>query len=81
MPIVHPVRLEPQLGLGMWRKQQLFLFEVYPVEKLVGHRKGKGGRLEFLVRWEGYGEADDSWEPRSNLEGSLVQDYVNSADP
>ena len=55
--------------------------EGYPVEKLVGHRKGKGGRLEFLVRWEGYGEADDSWEPRSNLEGSLVQDYVNSADP
>jgi Chromo (CHRromatin Organisation MOdifier) domain/DDE superfamily endonuclease len=41
--------------------------EVYHAERLVGRRTRRGGRVEYLVRWRGYGEEDDTWEPRAHL--------------
>jgi transposase len=41
--------------------------EVYHVERLVDRRTRRGGRVEYLVRWRGYGEEDDTWEPRAHL--------------
>ncbi len=41
--------------------------EVYIVEKVVGKRKAKNGKIEYLVKWQGYGEADNTWEPAANI--------------
>lgn len=38
--------------------------EEYVVERIVGQRR-RNGRLEYKVRWAGYGEEEDSWEPES----------------
>ena len=35
-----------------------------------------GGR-QFLIRWEGYG-GDDTWEPETNLDRSLVREYMEA---
>ena len=49
----------------------------YEVETLLGSRcKGRGRKLEYLVRWKGWGPAHDSWEPKENLHADdLVQEF------
>ena len=48
--------------------------KVYNVEKLLASRLA-GGKKEYKVRWEGYGEKHDSWEPMENL-SNLVQEMA-----
>ena len=37
----------------------------YVVDKIINHRQQSDGKYEFLVRWCGYTQANDSWEPMS----------------
>lgn len=39
----------------------------YEVEKILNHRQ-KGAKLEFRVRWKGFGAEGDTWEPESHLQ-------------
>ena len=40
--------------------------EAYEVEKILDSKYSRG-RLEYLVKWKGYGPEHNSWEPESNL--------------
>ena len=35
--------------------------KVYKVSKVLGRRTDTDGRVQYLVRWAGYGKAYDSW--------------------
>jgi hypothetical protein len=50
--------------------------EEYEVETILSSRK-KGRRMEYLVRWKGYGSDSDEWIPEANLEHSseLLLEY------
>ena len=48
--------------------------KTFTVEKLVASRL-KSGVKEYLVRWEGYGDKHDSWEPMENL-SNLVEEMA-----
>ena len=37
----------------------------YRVEKILSRRHRRGHRPEVLIRWEGYDEKFDTWEPAS----------------
>ena len=51
----------------------------FEVERIREHR-GKPGAYEYLVRWKGYGEDDDTWEPESSfLDHKTIQHYWKSA--
>mmetsp|Transcript_11199 Transcript_11199/g.38967 ORF Transcript_11199/g.38967 Transcript_11199/m.38967 type:complete len:165 (-) Transcript_11199:137-631(-) len=43
--------------------------EEYEVERLVDRRVFANGVTMWRVRWRGYGEEDDTWEPRPHLRG------------
>jgi hypothetical protein len=47
--------------------------EISRVECITDERVGKGGKVEFLVRWADYGPSDDSWEPKGNIDTNCPQ--------
>ncbi|KAG7273892.1 hypothetical protein CRUP_025953 [Coryphaenoides rupestris] len=46
--------------------------ELYEVEHIVDKRMNKKGKMEYLVRWRGYGTEEDTWEPETHLSACLV---------
>jgi len=47
------------------------------VEQLLDKRT-RGRRVEYLVRWEGYGPEDDLWEPAHHIDSDLIADFEAS---
>ncbi|XP_060941107.1 chromodomain Y-like protein [Limanda limanda] len=49
--------------------------EFYEVERIIDKRKNKKMKLEYLVRWRGFGSEEDTWEPESHLSACMI--YVH----
>ncbi|KAK9761085.1 hypothetical protein K7432_014271, partial [Basidiobolus ranarum] len=50
---------------------------VYEVERVLGKRKYKG-RVEYLLKWKGYDDDQNSWEPEGNLDCYELIDKFNN---
>ena len=55
--------------------------EEYLVEKVIEKRITAKGNIEYLIKWEGYDEKENSWEPIENLGcEDLIQEYEAAAE-
>uniref|UniRef100_A0A6G1SGK5 Heterochromatin protein 1 n=1 Tax=Aceria tosichella TaxID=561515 RepID=A0A6G1SGK5_9ACAR len=54
--------------------------EEYTVEAIRQKRKTKAGSYEYLIKWAGYPESDNTWEPLENLKcPELIQKFNEQA--
>jgi len=42
--------------------------ESFEVEEIRDKRSGKRGKVEYLIKWKGYAEIENTWEPAENLQ-------------
>ena len=55
--------------------------DVYDVEAVVGYRQNGDGSVDYLIKWKGYSEEENTWEPESNLNAGsleLAKEYCKS---
>lgn len=49
---------------------------LYAIERIVGHRNSPAGELMFMVKWEGYPDSQNTWEPQSQIPEKMAQVYL-----
>ena len=45
------------------------LGDLFNVEKILKKKRAEDGELRYLVKWEGYGNEENTWEPAENFSG------------
>jgi len=53
--------------------------EQYAVEAILDHRK-VGRSRQFLVRWEGCSDLEDSWVKEGDIDGEMVRAYLEEVE-
>ena len=65
----------PKKGTKRKQKEE----EVYKVEKIVGKRVDKG-RILYHLKWEGYSDSENTWEPKENLDcDDLITEFEKNS--
>ena len=50
--------------------------DTYVVEKILKHRM-HGGRMQWLVKWRGYDDTHNTWEPAQQFVGFIQKDWTD----
>jgi len=49
----------------------------YIVERVVGVKVSKGGKVKYLVKWKGWDDKDNSWVAQNDLNApELIEEYM-----
>ena len=48
---------------------------LYQIEAILD---GPDDQDRFLIKWEGYSDAENTWEPRANLPDGMLYEYLGA---
>ena len=67
--------------LKILKKSQMIM--LYVQVDYIMDQRGRGRTLEYFVRWKGFGDEEDSWEPARNLKNAkrAVDDFLKGKTP
>lgn len=46
------------------------------MERIIGHRFNDKHQIEYLVKWEDYDDADNTWEPQKHLVRECKEEII-----
>jgi hypothetical protein len=82
-PVFHASLLEPYTPKGPIPQSDEPIVEtlreygddVYEVDKIIDRRKNDADQWEYLVKWTGYPEEENSWEPGVSISANTLQQF------
>jgi hypothetical protein len=82
-PVFHASLLEPYTKKGSVEHPDQPIMDtlreygddVYEVDHIVERRETEGGQWEYLVKWRGYPEEENSWEPGPNISANTLNEF------
>ena len=57
--------------------EQLTTEPTFEVNEITSSRTEQDGTTSYCVRWEGFSETHDTWEPAANLPGAVLETYFH----
>jgi Chromo (CHRromatin Organisation MOdifier) domain len=58
------------------RAQTMETDDEFVIERLISHGEAEDGKMLIRVRWAGYSNNDDTWEPAENIPHQLIRRYA-----
>lgn len=52
---------------------------IFEVEDII-QKKKVGNKIMYLVKWKGYDDSENTWEPKTNLIKDLGKQYLDEVD-
>jgi hypothetical protein len=72
MLVVHPDQAAAQDGEGEQGGEAV----EYTVERIIKKRTS-GGVAQYWVKWVGWNDADNTWEPKGNFDPQMLQNFAD----
>jgi transposase InsO family protein len=75
--LLHPYKETEEYGVNFQEPPPDLIdgAEEFEVEQILDERT-RGGKKQYLIRWKGYAEAHDSWEPLTNIHApDRIEDF------
>ena len=79
--MLRPFKLRDDIIESDLRRMAQLDHSEYMVERVIGHKGNSKRTVKFLIKWEGYDDDHNTWEPWNHVNGNVLVDQYIAAHP